>query len=165
MSETAIGKIVVGLDGSDDSARALEWSIRMARGMGAHVVAVHVIDVPPTYAAPVGLPLQADPQWHAEMTAVFECAWCSPLREAGIPYEVVLEPGRPAEVLSGVAHRMGADIVVVGRHGIGGIHKELPGSVSAELARTCCVPVLTIPRPETQRAEAEAAGRERLAAV
>lgn len=37
---SGISQIVVGVDGSDHSAAALEWAARMAKGMGSEVMAV-----------------------------------------------------------------------------------------------------------------------------
>ena len=39
-----IGRIVVGVDGSESSAAALAWAIEMARGMHAEIVAVYGLD-------------------------------------------------------------------------------------------------------------------------
>ena len=49
MSQAAIARIVVGLDGSEHSRFALDWAIRMARGMGSEVVGVYVVDHPVWY--------------------------------------------------------------------------------------------------------------------
>jgi nucleotide-binding universal stress UspA family protein len=43
-----IGRIVVGLDGSEHSEAAIDWAVRMAKGMGSEVVAVFAIS-PPIY--------------------------------------------------------------------------------------------------------------------
>ena len=39
-------KIVVGVDGSEPSQRAVEWCATYAKALGAEVVAVHVVDAP-----------------------------------------------------------------------------------------------------------------------
>ena len=43
MTQTAIKRVVVGVDGSDNSAAALEWAIQFAHLTGAEIVAVFAI--------------------------------------------------------------------------------------------------------------------------
>jgi hypothetical protein len=45
---SGIKKIVVGVDGSEHSEAAIDWAVRMARGMGSEVSAVFAIS-PPVY--------------------------------------------------------------------------------------------------------------------
>ncbi|HSR22206.1 MAG TPA: universal stress protein, partial [Candidatus Eisenbacteria bacterium] len=47
MSRPSVKRIVVGLDGSQGSVRALDWAIRLAAGMDAEVIAVHAHELPP----------------------------------------------------------------------------------------------------------------------
>lgn len=145
-----IKRIVVGVDGSEHSRSAVEWATQMARGMGSEVIAVFAIVPPVTFdagfASPV-VPVQYDEQWRAEMTAEFERAWCKPLRDAGVSYRAVVEDGRAASVITGVAEATNADVVVVGRRGRGGVAELLLGSVSHELVLHCKRPVLVISSP------------------
>jgi len=46
MAGGGIERIVAGGDGADQSAAALDWAIRIARGMGSEVIAVFALDVP-----------------------------------------------------------------------------------------------------------------------
>jgi nucleotide-binding universal stress UspA family protein len=139
-----IKRIVVGLDGSAQSAAALEWAIGFARTFSAEVVAVHAI---PFLAYAVDFygmapPIQYDPEWAAEIKRQFEQDWCKPLRDSGLPYRMVLKDGRPASVIAETAESVDADLVVVGRRGLGGVAEVLLGSVSHELrfiaSAPCC---------------------------
>jgi nucleotide-binding universal stress UspA family protein len=78
------------------------------------------------------------------MKREFEEEWCRLLRESGIRYQRLTEDGRPAGVLAALAERLGADLVVVGRRGRGGIAELLLGSVSHALSHQCKRPVLLI---------------------
>ena len=145
MSQAAIARIVVGLDGSEHSRFALDWAIRMARGMGSEVVAVYVVDLPVWYDSVSGaLPPQFDPEWRAAMKRDFENEWCKPLSEAKVRYQTRMEDGRAASVISRVADEINADIIVVGRRGRGGVAELLLGSVSHELVLQSKRPVLVI---------------------
>jgi nucleotide-binding universal stress UspA family protein len=139
-------RIVVGLDGSAQSAAALEWAIVFARTFSAEVVAVHAIPFSAYAVDFYGMapPIQYDPEWAADMKRRFEQEWCKPLRESGLPYRTVLKDGRPASVIAATAEAVDADLVVVGRRGLGGVAEVLLGSVSHELSLHCKRPVLLI---------------------
>jgi nucleotide-binding universal stress UspA family protein len=142
-----IKRIVVGLDGSADSQAALGWALDMAKGMGSTVTAVYAVDLPSFYPEPA-VTLQFDDGWRKTMRMQFEETWCKPLREAGTRYRAVMEDGRAASVISRVAQAEGADIIVVGRRGRGGVAELILGSVSHELVLRSRIPVLVIePEP------------------
>ncbi len=146
-----VKRIVVGLDGSAQSAAALEWAIGFARAFSAEVVAVHAIPFL-AYAVDfygMALPIQYDPEWAAEMKRQFEQEWCKPLRDSGLPYRMVLKDGRPASLIAETAESVDADLVVVGRRGLGGVAEVLLGSVSHELSLHCKRPVLLISEVST----------------
>jgi nucleotide-binding universal stress UspA family protein len=142
-----IRRILVAVDGSEPAAHALRWAIAMARGMGAEVVAVYAIppfpDLSLGFAGP-WVPPQADPKWRAAMRKTFESDWCAPLRESGLPHRMVLEDGRPATVIGDLVESEDADVVVLGRRGVGGVRELLLGSVSHEVGHRCRRPVLLI---------------------
>jgi nucleotide-binding universal stress UspA family protein len=145
LAETAgIRRIVVGVDGSDASAAALKWAIRLAKAVGSQVIAVYAVDVPSYYPEPYGVPVQFDSEWRAAMRADFENRWCKPLKAAGVRYRTVMEDGRAASLLAGVADREKADMLVVGRRGRGGVAELLLGSTSHELVLHSKRPVLVI---------------------
>lgn len=141
---------MVGVDGSDHANAALQWAVRMAKGMGSEVIAVFAI-APPVYFntgfAPPTIPVQYDEQWRQEMRKEFENVWCKPLREANVNYRTVFGDGRAASQIVEVADANDADLVVVGRRGRGGVAELLLGSVSHELVLHCKRPVLVISTP------------------
>jgi nucleotide-binding universal stress UspA family protein len=142
-----IKKIVVGVDGSEHAQAAVEWAVRMAKGMGSEVIAVFAIS-PPMYVdigymAPIA-PIQYDPAWREAIKKDFERDWTKSLRAAGVRYRTVLEDGRPASVIAQVADREDADLIVVGRRGRGGVAEVVLGSVSHELVLQSKRPVLVI---------------------
>lgn len=146
-SGAGIGRIVVGVDGSEHSEAAIKWAVRMAKGMGSEVFAVFAIAPPVyidgTFMAPV-VPPQFDEEWRAGMKKEFEEQWCKSLQDAGVPYRTVLEDGRPASVIAQVADRVNADVIVVGRRGRGGVAELVLGSVSHELVLHSKRPILVI---------------------
>jgi nucleotide-binding universal stress UspA family protein len=165
---SGISRIVVGVDGSEHSEAAVNWAVRMAKGMGSEVVAVFAI-APPVYfdagyTAPVAPP-QFDPAWRGEMKKEFEGQWCKALRDAGVRYRTIIQDGRAASVIAQVADSVDADVIVVGRRGRGGVAELVLGSVSHELVLHSKRPILlisTVVQPQSNR---RATSRQDSAAV
>ena len=143
---SAVKRIVVGVDGSDPGKHALEWAARWAKTTHSEVVAVYAIDIPPTVGDPYTIPLNLNEEWRAGIRADFQNKWLRPLKTAGVRYRAIVEDGRPASVILGVADREKADLVVVGRRGRGEVAELLLGSVSHEVVLHSRRPVLLIPR-------------------
>jgi nucleotide-binding universal stress UspA family protein len=141
---SVIRRLVVGVEGSESSAAALRWTARLAKTLGSQVIAVYAVDIPAYYPEPYGLPVQFDTEWRAAIRSDFENKWCKPLITAGIRYRAVMEDGRAASVISDVADRENADLVVVGRRGRSGVAELLLGSTSHELVLHSKRPVLLI---------------------
>jgi nucleotide-binding universal stress UspA family protein len=143
-SKTGIRRIAIGVDGSESSAAALKWAIRLAKGLGSQVIAVYAVDIPVYFPEPEELPFVLDQEWRAGMKSEFEDKWCKPLKVAGIKYRTVMEDGRAASVIAAVAERENADVIVVGRRGRGGVSELLLGSASHELVLHSKRPVVVV---------------------
>jgi nucleotide-binding universal stress UspA family protein len=143
-SKTGIRRIAIGVDGSESSAAALKWAIRLAKGMGSQVTAVFALDIPVYLLEPYDIPIQFDEDWRAAMKSDFENKWCKPLKVAGVRYRAVMQDGRAASVIAEVAEREKADVIVVGRRGRGGVAELLLGSASHELVLHSRLPVLVV---------------------
>jgi nucleotide-binding universal stress UspA family protein len=156
---SGISRIVVGVDGSEHADAALDWAVRMAKGMGSEVIAVFAISQPfyfdAGYVTAVAPP-QFDPVWRAEITKEFEEKWCKPLIEAGVKYRITVEDGRPASVIARVADGTDADVIVVGRRGRGGVAELVLGSVSHELILHSKRPILLISTAAHPRSDHQA---------
>src|SRR5260370_5878050 len=129
-SKTGIRRIAIGVDGSESSAAAIKWAIRLAKATGSQVIAAYAIDIPVYFPEPEELPFVLDDDWRAGMKSEFEDKWCKPLKVAGVRYRTVMEDGRAASVIADVADRVKADIIVVGRRGRGGGAGTLLGRAS-----------------------------------
>lgn len=125
-------KIVVGLDGSEGAARALDWALAMAADLGAELVAVHA----PGSSASSTLVERADKALHG---------WCAPIRTAGVVHRARIEGGDPRDALIAVADEEGAGLIVVGTRGMGPVRALLLGSVSGFLIRFSTLSVAVIP--------------------
>lgn len=145
MRPMPIERILIGVDGSDDSRRALEWAVELAGPLGAEVVAVHALGLL-EQLEPDGEPVPTASH-RAEIVRVFEQEWCAPLDSAaGVCSRRLVEDGPPAMVLLRVAEQDDVDLVVVGSRGIGGFDELLLGSTSTQVMQHAPVPVTVIPR-------------------
>jgi nucleotide-binding universal stress UspA family protein len=157
-------RIVVGLDGSAESARALEWAADLATMTGAEITAVTVFDAGPFMAwgiAPVYLP--DFEQLRAGLREDLS-SWCEPLRTRGVAHHPVLREGSAAEELLAEADSAPTDLIVVGSRGRGGFRELLLGSVAHHVSQHSKHPVVVLPRPAV-RAEAETSVTAREAAT
>jgi nucleotide-binding universal stress UspA family protein len=143
-STTGIRRIAIGVDGSESSSAALRWAVRLAKGLGSQVIAIYAVEIPAYFPEPEELPFVLDQEWRDGLKSDFEDRWCKPLKVAGVRYRAVMEDGRAASVISGVADRENADMIVVGRRGRGGVAELLLGSASHELVLHAKRPVLVV---------------------
>lgn len=143
-------KIIVGVDGSPASTRAVEWCAAHAPSLGAEVVAVYSLDILGLAASGFGLalipaPLPPEPD-HDEVRDHVEREWCAPLTKANIAFRVVVTDGSPAAAaIIDVAAKENADLVVTGRRGRGGFAELLLGSTSHHLSHHLDRPLVIVP--------------------
>jgi nucleotide-binding universal stress UspA family protein len=137
-------RIVVGIDGSEASARGLRWAVELATGTDAEVVAVHALGLL-VHLGP-GSDDTAPAQLHREeVRARFEQHWCASLRTADFRHRCLLVEGSPVMGLLDAAGRLRADVIVVGRRGAGGFPGLQLGSTSHQLVAHAEVPVVVVP--------------------
>jgi nucleotide-binding universal stress UspA family protein len=139
-----LGRLLVGVDGSDGSRRAVEWTARLAATTGADVTAVHVL----TYDRALLRDLSLDTirTWRIELQRDLESSWTDPLRAAGVAHRCLLvEDDSPAAGLLAVAERERADLLVVGARGRGSLAGRVLGGVSYRLVHHADRPVVVVP--------------------
>jgi len=132
-------RIVVGVDGSESSKRALRWAIRQAELTGGMVDAVTAWHYPPGYGvAPVGVD-GVDFEGDAKRTLAEALAEVSGLAPQ-VRVDPLIAEGHAATVLLEAAR--GADLLIVGSRGHGGFTSALLGSVSMYCVLHAHCPVL-----------------------
>ncbi len=139
-------KILVGVDGSEPSSRAVNWCATYAKALEAEVVVVHAIDIP-ILVAPMNshVPMSTFSEVDREGVKELVVGWCAPLDEAGIAYRIELKDGDPAFAIMQVAKAEDADLVVTGRRGRGGFAELVMGSNSYTLTHHLNRPLLILP--------------------
>jgi nucleotide-binding universal stress UspA family protein len=136
-----VGTIVVGVDGSPASRRALDWAV--AEG-AAHRWDVHAIYAWQHAEAPVVPARHASYQDHiAEARRVLDdVVESTDTRPLPHPVERIVCEGGAGRVLVDASH--GAQLVVVGARGLGGMTRLLLGSVSTYVVHHAACPVLVV---------------------
>jgi nucleotide-binding universal stress UspA family protein len=139
-------KIVVGVDGSESSQRAVAWCAEHAAELKASVIAVHAVEVP-VYAWRLDVfapPVYTDADLDAIRDVMRE-QWCRALTDFNVPFEPTIVQGYPATAIIETAYREKADLVVAGRRGLSGFKELLLGSTTHHLAHHLDRPLVIIP--------------------
>jgi nucleotide-binding universal stress UspA family protein len=137
-------RIVVGVDGSAGSARALRWAVAEAKRRGARLEVVHAWHYFGLPTPPFVVPRDADPV-EARARKILDHAVDAVDGEGLVaPIERILLWEQPASAL--LEASKGADLLVVGSRGHGGFVGLLLGSVSQEVAHHAKCPVVIVPK-------------------
>lgn len=137
-------RVVVGIDGSRPSARALTWALELCHRCGGTVVAVHAVGL---LAHLDGDRVVPAAEHRDELERAF-ARWTSELTVADVPHRSLLIDGEASTVLVDAAEREDADLVVVGTRGVGNAPADILGSTAHRVAQTCNRPVLLVPSTE-----------------
>lgn len=148
-------RIVVGVDGSQQSRTALRWAITQARLADATVEAVSAWQEPAMigygYGWSPGLYDGDSISTVAEKVLAETVADIVGHQDQPVEVRTRVVPGHPAQVLLEAA--IGADMLVVGRRGHGTFAGILLGSVSQHCVQHAPCPVLVVPQHRTPSQE------------
>lgn len=139
--------ILCGVDFSPASMAALQWALELGRQSGGRVTVLHAVEFlhEPEPSPFLDLDLakyhrnaikRAGEWLHARLAGEPQ-TWCA--------IDEVVAVGRAANLLLARSADGGADLIVVGAQGAGGIEVMLSGSTSQPVLRGATCPVLSIP--------------------
>jgi nucleotide-binding universal stress UspA family protein len=135
-------RIVVGIDASEDSLRALRWALHEAELRRASIELVHAYPIPELTAMPMIVTLPSDDELQKAAEQVLTDALATVGGAGDIPVTTTARAGSPAAVLCDVARE--AELLVVGARGLGGFRGLLLGSVSHQVVAHSPCPVVTV---------------------
>jgi len=133
--------ILVGVDGSEASNRALTTAAHLARLAGARLLIAHV-EAPAAYPSELHGMVTERKQFPAAAQRALALAR---QQVAGIETEGNCCEGFVAESLEEKAAERKADLLVVGKHGRSAVHRLLMGSVADRQAHIAQRPLLIVP--------------------
>jgi nucleotide-binding universal stress UspA family protein len=153
-------QILVPLDGSENSERALPHAQELARVSGATLHLIQVVSRSEELAMVQGggydfLAAEYSQDLVREYIAARINRASEYLKEAarrleteGIKAETAVREGAAAENITQYAQENGIDLIIMGTRGQGGIQRFLLGSTTDRVLRTGHLPVLVVPPEE-----------------
>jgi nucleotide-binding universal stress UspA family protein len=143
--------IIVGVDGSTHSQRALEWAMKEAalRETPLTVVTVHAL-IRGYFGGNVEFP--TDPALAEKAGQVVQADVDSAVSDLGgsAPASVTVQVASGSVVEELVNAAKDADMLVVGSRGAGGFSRLMMGSVSSLVTQHATCPVVVIPAADRQ---------------
>ncbi len=140
----SISKILVAIDGSEIASRAVAVAADLGATLGGQIALVSVVDPRGAAALGTGVPAGEILQTLREeaesllTNAAKDSSACPPTHR-------FLREGSPGTEICASAREWGADMVVLGTHGRGGLTRLLMGSTAEAVVRHAPCPVLVIP--------------------
>ena len=141
----ALKKILLATDGSEDASVATRAAVDLSNSSSSELHVVHVFEfIPPREYINLALRIRspfASEREGREMLA----EQVSLIEETGsIVHAAHLRMGSPVDEILNTAQEIGADLVVVGSRGLGGVKRLLMGSVSERVVHYATCPVLVL---------------------
>ena len=136
--------IVVGVDGSENSRRALEWTVAEARLRGSGVWMLHAWHH--VYASGYPLvPVAYEPEIYEKAARELMDEMLEAVDTSGLagPVETRIVQSGAATALLAAGHD--AELLVVGARGTGGFLGLVLGSVATQVASHAPCPVVVVP--------------------
>ncbi|EWC41353.1 universal stress protein [Stutzerimonas stutzeri] len=140
-------KLLIAYDGSDNSKRALQYVIDLARdtGMTPQIHVVNVQQEPIIYGEYVTAAMidELNSGLMSQARSVLDEA-VAVLQAGGLSCETHALQGNVAEQVSDAVKRLGCDTVVMGTRGLGSFTGLVLGSVANRVIHEVSVPVLLV---------------------
>ena len=137
-------KILVAVDGSDHALNAVRSAVKIARGSGATLYLLSVDGCRPLKGPLAELAKDEDLSRDEIFEHVLESAAIIAKIPDTIHVEQLVRIGDPADIILAEADEIEADIIVVGRRGLGVYAELLLGSISRKVLHLAKVPVLVV---------------------
>jgi nucleotide-binding universal stress UspA family protein len=150
-------KLLIPLDFSDDSRRALDYGLAVAAATGASVALLTVVEdafpYPELFAwdhpnEEFYKSMRERALHHMEELLQGETV-------PGASVERLVVRGRPKREIVAVAADLGVDLIVLARHGSSGIRHAFMGSTAESVLRHAACPVLVLPPASTSASDAQ----------
>ena len=138
-------KILIAVDGSPVSKRAIQHAVRLARALAdpPELVLFHA-DAPLMKAVAIEIGAEQVRRMHEENGRAATRDGRAALKRAHLPFAELLVVGEPAEAIAREARRGRYDLIVMGTHGRGALEGLLLGSVARKVLAQSTVPVTVV---------------------
>ncbi|MEI7820653.1 MAG: universal stress protein [Verrucomicrobiota bacterium] len=141
-----IRRILVPIDFSEHSQKALRYALAFARQFEAEVMLVHIVEQM-VYPGDWMYPPLAATDFEAEKREKMISRLQALDAGSGIRTKHIVRLGRAWQEVIEIAQEMKCDMIILATHGYTGLKHALLGSVAEKIVRHAPCPVLTV-RPE-----------------
>jgi nucleotide-binding universal stress UspA family protein len=144
-ASSRFSKLLVPVDFSSHSRRALDYATHVGKALGAELHLLHAWN-PLSWVSAEGALTVPDNtlQMIRESSARSLELWGEVPFQQGVPCKTHLEAGPASPTIAQVAGELGVDLVVIGARGRAGLRDVLLGSVAERTIRQAPCPVVTI---------------------
>lgn len=133
-------KILVPVDFSECTEKALQYALAFARQFGAELTLLHVMEPAYVPASEMGILADAGSDEDAE-------GWLHSLRrrlDPEIRCQTLLRKGGAQSEIIAVAKELGSDLIILSTHGRTGLERLLLGSTAEKIVRHAGCPLLVV---------------------
>ncbi len=136
-------RILVPVDGSENSKRATEYALELAQKLGSSLVLSHVVEIPASsyryrWIARDVIQVLEESGW--KLLGGFE----EMAKSKGVSLEAVLSIGDPVTQILLISKKKSCDCIIMGKRGLGRIQRMLIGSVSDRVIKLSDKPVIIV---------------------
>jgi nucleotide-binding universal stress UspA family protein len=136
--------IVVPVDFSAESKKALKYASKLAAGFGAALRVIHVVETSPFLNDLPNVVLTRSENEIAKEALVKLQALAQDEIDELIPVQPEVRIGKPYREIVGAAKVLGADLIVIATHGYTGLKHALLGSTAERVVQYAPCPVLVV---------------------
>jgi nucleotide-binding universal stress UspA family protein len=137
-----LNRILVPVDFSECSDKALEYALSFAREFKAELTLLHVLQPCPPAAEMYPMPVGSLSQSQADLDALREMVGssvrCKTLVRSGTPHAQIVNAAKELEI----------DLIIISTHGHTGVTRAILGSTTEQVVRRAPCPVLVVRREE-----------------
>jgi nucleotide-binding universal stress UspA family protein len=137
------GRILVPLDFSDPTRKALKYAARFAEQFGSRIILLHVLEpaMSPDFTS---FPLVMDEEKVMENARHRLQSLAKTFLHERCLDGTVVRTGSPFHEIAEAAHELGCDLIIIATHGFTGVKRALLGSTAERVVRHAPCPVLTV---------------------
>lgn len=142
-------KILVPIDFSTHSDKAVEAAVELAKAFGSELHLIHAYSMPVAMVGPYDYQIPANILGDLRDSAARRVDQeAKKLADSGVKVNALIAEGVATQVITDAAEQIGADLIVMGTRGLTGLKHAVLGSVTERTIRHAPCPVLTINDPD-----------------
>ncbi|MGM0945425.1 MAG: universal stress protein [Bacteroidota bacterium] len=134
-------KILIPLDFSENSEKALQFALNLNKDQNHQLILVHVVEIIYDFASQAAMALDSMYKDSEKMMKELQSKYSTDQ----IKIKTHVKDGTPSITLAKLAEEEDVDMIVMGTKGASGMRKVIVGSTAANLIKESSVPVLLVP--------------------